>query len=71
MLVIPLSDSFKQKSSRKDLGTPRSLQIFFFSISHGSTQSAPCQNNSSFTLNITVVLSSFFVNISVIYSTGN
>ena len=55
VLVKPL----KQKSSWKDLGTPRSLQSF--SLSRGSTVGAPCENNSIFAFSITVVLSSFIV----------
>ena len=59
-----LSDSFQAKVKLERFGYPRSLQ--FFSLSRESTVNAPCQNNSIFAFSITVVLSSFIVDVSVI-----
>ena len=41
----------------------------FFSLSRGSTVSAPCQDNLIFAFSVTVVISSFIVNVCVIGST--
>ena len=67
VLVNPSRTVFKQKSSWKDLGTPRSLQIF--SLSRGGTVSAPCQNNPTIAFCTTVVLPLFIVNVGVTCST--
>ena len=70
VLVKPLSDSFQAKVKLERFGYPSQFADFF-SLSCGSTLSAPCQNNSIFAFSITVVLSSFIVDVGVISSTCN
>ena len=61
VLVKPLSDSFQAKVELERFRYPSQFADFF--LSHGSTVSAPCQNNSIFAFSVTVVLSSFIVNV--------
>ena len=70
VMVKSLSDGFQAKVKLERFGYPSQIADFF-SLSRGSTLSAPCQNNSIFAFSITVVLSSFIVNVGVIYSARN